>query len=100
MSLYPAEPLSPRPTPIRHVAKPERPVSLPVPLTSFVGRTRETVAISDLLRKGDTRLVTLTGPGGGSKTRGISHGEHVRSFGRGGTYVGARRREAGGREGE
>jgi len=73
MSPYPAEPFSPRPTPIRHMARPELPVSLPLPPTSFVGRTRETDAISDLLRRDDTRLVTLTGPDGGSKIRLAIH---------------------------
>jgi predicted ATPase len=36
--------------------------SLPSPLTDFVGREREIVAIAGLLR--ETRLVTLTGAGG------------------------------------
>ena len=41
--------------------------TLPVPLTSFVGRTREIDEIAQLL--GTTRLVTLTGAGGCGKTR-------------------------------
>src|SRR3954463_10567714 len=41
--------------------------SLPVQLTSFVGRDREIGAVKDLLTR--TRLVTLTGPGGSGKTR-------------------------------
>jgi hypothetical protein len=44
-----------------------------LPLSWFVGRTRETDAISDLLRRDATRLVTLTGPGGGSKIRLAIH---------------------------
>lgn len=43
--------------------------SLPVPLTSFVGRQREVGALAALLRDPDVRLVTLTGVGGAGKTR-------------------------------
>jgi predicted ATPase/DNA-binding CsgD family transcriptional regulator len=41
--------------------------ALPVPLTSFVGRERETDEITALLQ--DHRLLTLTGPAGAGKTR-------------------------------
>jgi predicted ATPase/DNA-binding CsgD family transcriptional regulator len=41
--------------------------ALPVPLTSFVGRERETDEIAALLR--GHRLLTLTGPAGAGKTR-------------------------------
>jgi predicted ATPase/DNA-binding SARP family transcriptional activator len=45
------------------------PVKLPVPATPLVGRRRELAELDDLLRNEDTRLVTLTGPGGTGKTR-------------------------------
>ena len=42
--------------------------SLPIPLTSFIGRERVIADVCALLR-GGVRLVTLTGPGGVGKTR-------------------------------
>lgn len=45
----------------------ERLTNLPVPLTSFVGREEEFRRVGKLLE--ETRLVTLTGPGGAGKTR-------------------------------
>jgi predicted ATPase/DNA-binding SARP family transcriptional activator len=41
--------------------------NLPVRLTSFVGREKELAALEGLL--GESRMVTLTGPGGAGKTR-------------------------------
>ncbi|MGB8645888.1 MAG: tetratricopeptide repeat protein, partial [Anaerolineae bacterium] len=41
--------------------------NLPIPLTSFIGRTHETAEIKSLLNQ--ARLVTLTGAGGTGKTR-------------------------------
>jgi predicted ATPase/DNA-binding SARP family transcriptional activator len=45
------------------------PVKLPVPATPLVGRRRELAELKDLLGSEDTRLLTLTGPGGTGKTR-------------------------------
>ncbi|WP_442316402.1 ATP-binding protein [Actinomadura roseirufa] len=47
-------------------ARPAR-TNLPAQLTSFVGREEESRRVGKLLR--ETRLVTLTGPGGAGKTR-------------------------------
>ena len=43
--------------------------NLPLQLTSFVGREHEIAEIKDLLNTNKNRLATLTGPGGGGKTR-------------------------------
>ena len=45
----------------------DRPYNLPIPLTSFVGRSRERAEVARLLAT--TRLLTLTGAGGCGKTR-------------------------------
>lgn len=45
--------------------------NLPIPLTNFIGRVRETATLKNMLRYGATqpRLTTLTGAGGSGKTR-------------------------------
>jgi len=43
--------------------------NLPVPATPFLGREQEVDQIVELLRRPEVRLVTLSGPGGGGKTR-------------------------------
>ncbi|HEX2572739.1 MAG TPA: protein kinase [Polyangia bacterium] len=46
-----------------------RPNNLPEQPTAFVGREAQLEDVLGLLRQGDTRMVTLTGPGGTGKTR-------------------------------
>jgi predicted ATPase/class 3 adenylate cyclase len=43
--------------------------NLPVPATGFMGRVSELAEVLSLLSREDTRLLTLTGPGGTGKTR-------------------------------
>ncbi len=46
-----------------------RPTNIPVQRTRFVGREKEVAFAKELLKRGDVRLVTVTGPGGMGKTR-------------------------------
>jgi predicted ATPase/DNA-binding SARP family transcriptional activator len=43
--------------------------SIPAPLTPLVGRRLELAALTSLVRSGEVRMLTLTGPGGTGKTR-------------------------------
>ncbi len=66
----PADQTVPQPAPLVPLLGRDRPgTRLPSPLTGFVGRQGEVTAIAALLREEETRLVTLTGPGGVGKTR-------------------------------
>lgn len=59
--------------------------NLPLPLTSFIGRVRELAELEELLNS--TRLLTITGPGGGGKTRlAVALAEAVRSDFRDGAW--------------
>ena len=61
-------------TPDRFIA----PHNLPAPLTSLVGRKRDSATIGELLQEPGVRLLTLTGPPGAGKTRlSIAAAQHL-----------------------
>ncbi|HEV8402584.1 MAG TPA: adenylate/guanylate cyclase domain-containing protein [Candidatus Limnocylindrales bacterium] len=43
--------------------------NLPIPASTFIGRSRELAELTSLLRNPGGRLITLSGPGGSGKTR-------------------------------
>jgi len=56
--------------PVRHGADPDPGgLSLPVPLTAFLGRDADMQALRAWLADPDVRLITIVGPGGVGKTR-------------------------------
>jgi predicted ATPase len=66
----------------------EHPRGLPIPPTPLLGRERELALASDLLRRPEVRLVTLTGTPGVGKTRlGLAIAEAMRPEFPGGAFL-------------
>ncbi|MFT4040397.1 MAG: LuxR C-terminal-related transcriptional regulator [Thermomicrobiales bacterium] len=55
--------------PVHVIRDPVRFPPLPAPLTRFIGRDTDVRALAGAVRAGDSRVLTLTGPGGVGKTR-------------------------------
>ncbi len=58
-----------RATPGERVSQPSSLESLPAEMTPLLGREQDEAGVVHLLRRGDIRVLTLTGPGGVGKTR-------------------------------
>jgi predicted ATPase/transcriptional regulator with XRE-family HTH domain len=73
----PSEPVTEATDRAAHLAL-TRPNNLPAPTTPLIGRGREVERIVELLQQPETRLLTITGPGGIGKTRlGLQAGSHL-----------------------
>ncbi|HET9121540.1 MAG TPA: DUF4062 domain-containing protein, partial [Solirubrobacterales bacterium] len=62
-------PTAPAPEPPALGIAPSRSSTLPAPLTTLVGREKDLAAVTALVSSDDSRLVTVSGPGGVGKTR-------------------------------
>ena len=70
--VQPALPAPPLPSAVATETRPTR-HNLPQPLTAFIGREPEVAQLQERLATGDSRLISLVGPGGIGKTRLAIH---------------------------